>query len=111
MRENSFGVRFLAVVFLLAVWQQAVANDAARGLAGVPVVWADHQPNLATASWRELACLPGVGPARARAIVAHRAAIGVPMHASLLGLIPGIGQQTALAIQAALTPQVEWGPG
>ena len=111
MRGSVFGVRILVLLFLLAVRQQASATDAARGLAGVPVVWAAHQPDLATASWRELACLPGVGPARARAIVAHRAELGVPLRASLLGLLPGVGAQTAQAIQAALSPQASPGPG
>jgi adenine-specific DNA glycosylase len=111
MQRSVFGIRLLAVLFLLAVWQQAGATDAARGLAGVPVVWAAHQPDLATASWRELACLPGLGPARARAIVALRAQLGVPLQASLLQLIPGIGLQTALAIQAALAPQASPRPG
>lgn len=111
MQENVFGVRLLAGVFLLAVWQQFGATDASRGLSGVPVNWAAHQPALATASWRELACLPGVGAARARAIVAHRAKLGVPLQPSHLGLIPGIGAQTAQSIQAALAPQAPPGPG
>lgn len=111
MQASKLGVRMLATVFLLAVWQQFGANNAARGLAGVPVTWSGHQPDLATASWRELACLPGVGPARARAIVAHRARLGVALQASLLPLIPGVGGQTAQAVEAALAAQVSSGPG
>jgi DNA uptake protein ComE-like DNA-binding protein len=111
MRESVGGVRVLACLFLVAVGQQAGSPPMAHGLSGIPLAWAAHQPDLATASWRELACLPGVGPARARAIVAHRAGLGVPIQASLIGLIPGIGAQTAQAIQAALAPQAADGPG
>jgi DNA uptake protein ComE-like DNA-binding protein len=111
MQKSVAGLRVLACLFLMAVWRQACTPPVVAGLAGIPVAWASHRPDLVNASWRELACLPGVGPARARAIVAHRAGLGVPLQASLLGLIPGIGVQTAQAIQAALAPQVVPGPG
>lgn len=47
-----------------------------------------------TASWRELAALPGIGEAKAKAIVAEREAHGVFSSTSDLDRVPGIGGKT-----------------
>lgn len=70
--------------------------------------WQPFQPCLATAGWRELACLPGVGIAQAKAIVRGRAGLGVPVSLDNIGLIPGVGPSTVEALRQALARE---GPG
>jgi DNA uptake protein ComE-like DNA-binding protein len=93
---------WVLVVVCVMARAQGLLLRSAPGAPGVPAAWQPHQPDLNTASWRELACLPGVGPARARAIVAGRARLGVPLTPRLAGLLPGVGPQTVQALEAAL---------
>lgn len=111
MQTNALGVRVLAILVCLAAWRQADPASQRIYLDGVPQAWPAHQPDLATASWRELASLPGVGLARAKSITAGRAYLGVSLCPQLLSLIPGIGEQTQAAITAALAAQESVGPG
>jgi competence protein ComEA len=57
------------------------------------------------ASIQELATLPGIGPARARAIVLHRVRHGPFRDPSELGAVDGIGPDTL----AELAPHVRFG--
>lgn len=94
---NSLALRLCAALVLLAALRSLLVlarpplPDRSLPASGWPTVL----PDLAHASWRELACLPGIGPARARTIVQTRARLGVPLRPELLGLLPGIGAGTA----------------
>jgi comEA protein len=68
---------------------RVVAGDAAR--------YAFHV-DVNTASWQELALVPGLGPKKAQAIVAHRQALGGFKSADDLAQVPGIGRKTAADI-------------
>lgn len=85
-------------------WASVAAGEPGATLQG----WQPFQPALATAGWRELACLPGVGIAQAKAITRGRAGLGVPVSVDNVGLIPGVGPQTVEALRHALAHE---GPG
>ncbi len=55
------------------------------------------------ASWEEIALLPGLGPAKARAIVAYREEHGPFKSASDLLAVPGIGEKTVSGITPGIT--------
>lgn len=90
-----------AAVGVLALGGEQRGRDPLEG-------WQPFRPSLATAGWRELACVPGVGVAQAKAIVAGRAALGVPVTLRNVGLLPGVGPRTVEALRLA---DAHEGPG
>ncbi len=56
-------------------------------------------PDLAHDGAERLALLPGIGAARARAIVASRPYLGAPLQPENLALLPEVGTQTAQQVQ------------
>ncbi len=84
------GAAMVAVLALLAPAAAAPAAEAAStpkssGIVGVI--------NINTASAEQLELLPGVGPARARAIVEHRSAQGAFKRPEDLTQVKGIGER------------------
>ena len=63
-------------------------------------------PDLARDGAVRLSWLPGVGPAKARALVAARARMEGPLTAARLAELPGVGERTAADIAAWLA---RWG--
>lgn len=55
-------------------------------------------PDLQRDGAQRLSWLPGVGPYRARQIVAQRPFLQVPLLPRRLGLLPGIGETTAAEV-------------
>lgn len=64
----------------------------------------DFQVDLNRASWAELSLLPGVGEARAKAIVASRENEGPFRHPEDLGRIRGFGPRTIERVRPYLAP-------
>ncbi len=64
---------------------------------------ADSRVNINTAGIRELDSLPGIGPARARAIIAHRERHGQFMAVEELTEVPGISRSLLESLQPAVT--------
>jgi helix-hairpin-helix protein len=99
-RSEWFRGRLLAALLVLASVRTLL--DLHKGL---PPDWSlptvalpTTVPDLATAGWRELSWLPGIGSGRARSIVAHRSQLGFPLTPSNLHLLPGVGEVTAKKI-------------
>jgi len=63
--------------------------------------------DLNTATWQEIAVLPGIGESKARAIVAERDKNGPFKSAADLSRVPGIGEKRI----ADLSPYVRAGQG
>ena len=59
-------------------------------------------PDLARDGWVRLAWLPGIGPERARRIVAERPHLGVPLTPATLPWLPGIGATLATGCERQL---------
>lgn len=77
-----------------------LAGAGAPARATGPPVDARINPNMAPAN--DLAGLPGIGPARARAIVAYREAHGSFASADDLAKVPGIGPATVAKLRPLL---------
>ncbi len=61
---------------------------------GAPTTYA-LRLDVNSAPWEELALLPGLGPKKARAIVARRESVGAFQSTDDLAAVPGIGRLTA----------------
>jgi competence protein ComEA len=90
----------VAIVLLVTILGLGLALTKQRSLASVSVTSGNSSDyafrvNVNTASWEELALLPGLGPKKAQAIVAHREAFGQFTSADDLAKVPGIGEKTA----------------
>ena len=68
------------------------------------VVSSNSVVSLSTASEKELESLPGVGPATASAIVAHRRAHGPFRRVDDLLNVKGIGESKLAAIRSRIVP-------
>jgi competence protein ComEA len=55
--------------------------------------------DINSAGWQQIALLPGLGPAKAKAIVEHRDAHGRFGSIEDLGAVPGIGEKTVAEIR------------
>jgi competence protein ComEA len=64
-----------------------------------------HRVDLNRAPWFELACLPGLGPTRAREIIRDREERGPFSSPEDLARVRGIGPVTVLAVKDWLTTE------
>jgi competence ComEA-like helix-hairpin-helix protein len=87
------------VTFSGRVEPPSVLSPASTAVSAAPAV----KVSLNTATETELAQLPGIGPARARAIVADRRANGRYRTLEELGRVPGIGPATLAALRDRAT--------
>jgi hypothetical protein len=88
-------LRAAAVLVLIAALRSVIAlipDPSAKWdrIAALPAT----KINLATASWVELAWLPGIGAQTARSIVAQRPRLGAPLTLENLACLPGVGEAT-----------------
>ena len=70
-------------------------------------------PELARDGAAALSWLPGLGPGRARAVVAARPLLAAPLDAARMAELPGVGPVTATAVREALasrssSARLEW---
>ncbi len=82
-----------AVLLAALLWYPPLWQTGAYPAAGLPFASLneDGTVNVNTAAVSELALLPGIGPAKAEAIVAHREESGPFAAAEDLLAVPGIG--------------------
>ena len=92
----------MAVLLLLAAartWAgslRAPPADLLDPSAGPPTV----MPDLDRDGWERLSWLPGVGPERARRLVAERPHLGVALTPGRLALLPGFGPGITEKVEA-----------
>jgi competence protein ComEA len=95
-------------------WAQAIALSLLLSVSGASAQTADERPpvseaadrplvDLNTATEAELLALPGVGPAKARAILAYREAHGGFTSVSQLMRVKGFGRATLKRLRPLLT--------
>ena len=82
--------------------QPSSQNSSGGGLAQLGVQSASKSINLNTADSATLETLPGIGPARAQAILSYRTAHGAFTDIQQLRNIPGIGEKTLAKISPYL---------
>jgi comEA protein len=77
------------------------------GLLGGAAAWADHHEgmkvNINTADKAALEALPGIGPAKADAIIEYRQKMGGFKEVSELEKVPGVGEKTAEQLKDKVT--------
>ncbi|RMH03838.1 MAG: hypothetical protein D6702_04650 [Planctomycetota bacterium] len=102
MKDRSLATRAAGAVLLAAsirtlfsgiVAEPADLADPVRGAEAV-------LPDLQHDGWLRLSWLPGLGPERARQVVAARARLSVRLTPERLALLPGVGERTAAEIAA-----------
>jgi len=79
-------------------------KDKAGTPAGTPAA-AGAIININTATEAELTTLPGIGPAKAKAIITHRQTVGPFKTVDDLGLVKGIGKGTVARLRDRITVQ------
>lgn len=94
MERQRDGELLLAILLALGLLG-AVARDRRAASVGSPPHAPELLPDLACDGAERLALLPGVGPERAREIVAARPFLGAPLTPDNLALLPGVGATTA----------------
>ncbi|MAW62311.1 MAG: hypothetical protein CMJ94_15960 [Planctomycetes bacterium] len=109
MDRSEFVARRILAWALLLVSLRSAAALRGEG-AGTPA-WQLYRPDWATDGWRELATVPGVGAAQARAIVRGRAGHSGVLGPEQLQQLPGVGAKTAQAARAAARASAVEGPG
>ena len=104
MQRRAVHARVLAVLLMVAAVRTLDLRLAASErllldpVHGPPTVL----PDLARDGWLRLSWLPGIGPEKARRIVAQRPHLGVPLRASRLALLSGVGSETAAEVEECL---------
>ena len=102
MTRLSSHERVVAVLLLVAAvrtWADSLhapPTDLLDPATGPPTV----TPDLAHDGWERLSWLPGVGPERARRLVADRPHLGVTLTPGRLGLLPGFGPGITEKVEA-----------
>jgi len=99
-RDLYSRTQVVAIILLVAVLTIGLGLTKQRTATGVTITHGDSgdyrfRVDVNAASWEELALLPGLGPKKAQAIVAHREAFGRFASAEDLAEAPGIGKKTA----------------
>ncbi len=95
---------FIGIVFVAALSLASVACAHAGSLdASPPPAPAGEVVNLNTATERELVDLPGVGPAKAAAILAFRKKHGGFKRVEDLRKVKGFGRKTVAKLRPSLT--------
>ncbi len=94
MTREWLQLRTAAVLVALAAvhscWGLSQSRKKWEGVASLPGQTID----LATASWPEIAWLPGIGAQTARRIALERVRLGFPLHLGNLSALPSVGEGT-----------------
>lgn len=102
--------RLLERLLLLALLPALLRLHAARHPGPVPPPPPPLAVNVASDPYERLLLLPGVGPARARALLADRAAHGPPARLDDLRRVPGVSASLLEAWRRARDVRVGVGP-